>query len=550
MYSLMDPVDCAALAKIASMRAAVAIIMEPEPWGDEKGICKPYMAESLRHRAFLDISRTKKQIPSVYVDEKDMHALGLLGRRYSGVWSIDGIDFPEDELPGSLYQCTRSCFNAPKWYKELARPCSVRDFDMKKAFPTIILRRYPDLETIRYWRQQPEAFARECGVSVAVAKEFVSATAGSGRRMEQDWLDRHGIADIPELLAKYKREVSMAQSRDVQNFGPLLCPRLTKLGVSSENMRNRIFYIINTMEERVTIDDAIQRISGISTVVSYEHDGFAVVPAGMDTDDWEARVLELIGEDFAVKPYRSREQLIELLRHEFSFIAATDFTQNDPLWKDKELDQAKLVDMLKSGKCPTLLAKPVILDLRTKQGEHILSRWRATPGPHGKYDYWHFEERLCGGLWVEKCHMEAMPLIEEVITQALCRLLQCKLRDMPEAILKGGFSKAIAEKMGSQLLQSDWHDVCDAHLHLLQFSCGTVLDTTTMTTRRGTPDLCMTKCMGIAWPGEEFKRLENVELQVAESWLECLREAKDFENSQMGPYERYPQGKRTCLLYI
>ena len=542
-FHLMDPVDRSGLAAVGSLKAAAAILMQPD-WCADDAAARPHLAESLRHRAFIDISKSKKGIPTIYMEESDMHALGLQGRRHSGVSRPENLgEVSIEGLPGSIYQITRGTFNAPRWYKELARPSNVRDFDLKKAFCSGVLARYPDLEPLRHWRNRPEDFARQCGLPLAVVKEFVSACAGSGKPMREAWMVRHGLAAVPDRLLQYRRAIATAQERDVTNFGPVLKAKLQKLGVAEKAMANRIFYIINTMEERVSINRAIDLIAPISEVLSYEHDGFCASSGGQFQDaEWERKVMALIGRDFAVKLYRSRAEILQELQEQHTFIPGAHFTEVDSMWREKELDQLKLVQLLKQGACPVVLAKVVVLDLRTSDGEHVLSRWKATPGPNGKYDYWHFEERRCGGLWVEKCHMEATPLIEELITKAVCRLLQCKLRNLPKAILTGGFSKSIAEKMGSELLDSKWHDRCDADDSLMQFECGTILNTVTMTTCRGTPDHFMTKCMGVAWPTEVFEELKAAEVGAGVTWKQCLEEALGHENGQMGPYANYPAG--------
>ncbi len=94
-----------------------------------------------------------------------MGALGLLGRRHSGLKDFAGL---ERELADKLtilqmrpYEATRGAFNSPKFYKEMVRPARCRDFDIGKAFPNGVVMRYPQLAPIVQWRDDPDGFAQD-----------------------------------------------------------------------------------------------------------------------------------------------------------------------------------------------------------------------------------------------------------------------------------------------------------------------------------------------------------------------------------------------------
>jgi len=96
----------------------------------------------------------------------------------------------------------------------MARSLLVRDFDICKAFPSMVLLRYPDLKWIEKWVRAPEALAEAAGLDAAVVKDYVNAAAGAGAKMEREWMALRKLSVIPEVLQLYLADVKRAVARD------------------------------------------------------------------------------------------------------------------------------------------------------------------------------------------------------------------------------------------------------------------------------------------------------------------------------------------------
>ena len=196
----------------ASLKAAARI--ELDHHADAEQDAAP-LKETLRDRAKVELMRWdiahKADLPGIpvpYHEDKLSRAAGTKGRLTPGASLQTDLKDESynrqvaemvDACGMSMWQATRALHSAPKFFKEIARGQKVLDADRPKSFPNTIRDRFPDLDLVAMWCEDPTGLATLAGFNITdvdqykLCKDFINSAAGSGKRFEDDWLLRAGL---------------------------------------------------------------------------------------------------------------------------------------------------------------------------------------------------------------------------------------------------------------------------------------------------------------------------------------------------------------------
>ena len=210
---------------------------------------------------------------------------------------------------------TRSAACAPKWYKEFVRPSTINDFDRKASFPSVILKRYPDLKHVEAWCEDKHSCVRACGLgdtieNIKALKLFCNSAAGSGKPVLDTFLEETGLKEAPEWVLGYRDNLREAARRDTEH-NVEVARILEKRGLMERDVANKTHYICNARDERAEFDESVSAIHQMVDVVGLESDGCPCLPLNgeLPSEQWRAHMLDLMGNAAAstthvYKPYR------------------------------------------------------------------------------------------------------------------------------------------------------------------------------------------------------------------------------------------------------
>ena len=374
-----DVVDLERLQRLGSMKASAHIILV-DGWNSGP-------AETLRSRVFKDLQRAKANedisrvlgnhnrayLTVLYHEEKHAQLLDLKGRQPSGLRKLEEIPNGLEEkekiedlvrLGLSCYEATRSCFSAPKLYKEAARPADCSDFDLRKSFPATIAARYQDLTVVQQWCQDPNSCLVDCGMAVTpsnlkVLKEFCNSAAGSGEPVLQKFLADAALQAAPRWAVQYRDALRLAATRD-EAAHPAWCLALRQAGVPADKIRNKVHYLVNCVAERQRCEAGRARVGeDLAMFIGLESDGVVAIPLGQQTPDG---LLNLMGPDFAIKPYRSWDGIISGFKAKYPMVAPHLFDEVDVDWEVSEGSKLESIMRIRRGEKPSRVLATCVPD--------------------------------------------------------------------------------------------------------------------------------------------------------------------------------------------
>ena len=484
------------------------------------------LKENLRDRAKLDLIRLKAclsaDFPGIavpYHEDKLSRACGTQGRLTPGVSDQKAIKEQAYNqqitdlvaMGMSMWQATRAMQSGPKFYKEIARGQKVMDSDRPKSFPNTIHDRYPDLEWVAMWCEDPAQLATRAGFDITdpdqykLCKEFINSAAGSGKTFEETWLLQAGMPILPDVLGKYRDQLRTAAERDYA-ARPELVAALEKPGMDLTAVQNKVHYVVNSEMERREADEAMGKRADMCRTVAYESDGF---PCVVSNATHGAAIMAKMNaglplhKHYIHKPYKSAEEMKAFLMKRFPEIPAHEFDEVDPDWEDKATNRLHFKKYLKAGIAPLNLAQYLVPEY-IYMGRRVSESICTVVGTKDMLDYRKFEMRKFGGHWITIHRKNGDKWLTNVCA-AFCSEVEGRDKGTERPCVQDlSLPKKMREVVNPNLYNS--RILCGMNMqatwHLLQFDCGRILDTKTMEVRPGRAEDYISFSTGYEYPME------------------------------------------------
>ena len=437
---------------------------------------KDMASRSLSHQVGLDLMRCQAfrhsptqrfvRVPVVYREDALSSSLNQKGRLVSGLSSdrdLHKADLGKQlkakllelskEMPA--YDCTRSLSTHKKFYKEALRGQTVFDFDRRKSFPSAVLTRYPEMETVGMWVVGgPAECLRACNLepsekNAAALKEFCNAAAGSGEPVLSTFLEAVGLTKAPEWVLQYRQCLRDAAKADVAK-NPHWRQVLEEDGYCDWEVTNKVHYMANCVIERCEGDLAYAAAGECIDLVSHESDGHPVLLKGKATADTVLGLLNGIQSNtgYVLKPYRSMPEIIAHLKETNPEVPPRLFELKDPDWEKKALKRVELARRLKAGGKPSLLVAEVLPQILCAPGVLICDRWKSVPQDKKTTSMCSFTRGPTGGgYWEEDPAPVAKVKMESLVVEACCNLMGIKEVHAPDYFLAGPFTSGVVERL-------------------------------------------------------------------------------------------------------
>lgn len=164
----------------------------------------------------------------------------------------------------------------------------------------------------------------------------------------------------------------------------------------------------------------------------------------------------------------------------------------------------------------------------------LKDRWvYALGAARGSPDYWHYERRKNGGLWVLKPDKLAKGKLTQMLLHMVAGIMQCRVAQLPSQWVKGKQAEVVLGNLSDGFYRPEFMMAINSidSYRYTQFSCGMVMDNLTHEVFAGRQELCLGKNTGYEYPGAQ---LEAAAAQVAATGI-CLdtlmRDIRDYEKS-------------------
>ncbi len=488
-------------------------------------------------------------VPVLYKPDALCITTEVAGRMVSG---LSDHDLPEGhvlrhQLPSTLAEMgvrktTRGCFNLPKLLKELIRgglTPDVRDYDISASFPRAVLHRHGDLRFVDAWVNQQESFVTSSGLSRSACKSLVVAAGGIGSAGVRAWQKMYDVDVVPVVLQGYLSDYVTAMTRDVDQNQPMV-DALREAGHLAEvEIRNKVFYLKNSVFERSLLDEAVSVCRGLVDILSFEYDGLVMrLHPGVT---WE-QVDAVLPPCFVNKPYRTVAQLwVELgLRADLSI---ERLSQVNVQWERLCQDYGSLHRRLFDSEAPVLLAAGVVPYVLHGAGRSLVLTYKAGPGKCSGMSFYTYKAQINGGYWV-RLNGEKVLELEMDIVRSLANVLDVPFDFVPAEWLKGAFTTSIIGRLGNVLFDPAILGMLDSDpsFDYLCFGCGTVVDLTTVQPVPARQDMYISKHTGYPYPAAQF---DEVQAQMAAGGVDLravLVELRTWEGLPLNSTEtRYPR---------
>jgi hypothetical protein len=197
-------------------------------------------------------------------------------------------------------------------------------------------------------------------------KKFCNSSAGSGKKIEAEFLAAVGVEDLPQLLKDYRNQIKVAMNRDVHD-NPSIVEKLRANGITNaRDILCKTHFLINTYMERQDMDRVQQVLQKHPiSIISLEMDGLAVMSDVMSPHE----MLQLCNaadtsSTWAWKPYPSTDELMELL-----------VEQNDldlSAWTEKDDEWLKAYNV----EVPALPVEPPALQMEEEEAKTFFAETR------------------------------------------------------------------------------------------------------------------------------------------------------------------------------
>lgn len=274
------------------------------------------------------------RIASVWREEDGMRALGMKGRRYSGVaHDGDPTEHAQKLIDAGINAKSigKSMFSLPGWLRDIAR-CGLQDcyvLDMVNAHVVIQSRRHPLKPVVKKYVDEREAILASLPqASGASAKESRSSAKNLFIRMlyggkPEAWCKEHGIPldQLPPFVQAFCDEQVEMRSKDLCENADL-AKRLRDPAIhdfhahtGKHTISDQMQYVLNTAEERRVIDLAADTLAQVGVEIgAYEHDGLFIQSSTHGADELRECVEAATGYPMTVKS--CREYDFHALLHE------------------------------------------------------------------------------------------------------------------------------------------------------------------------------------------------------------------------------------------
>ncbi len=495
--------------------------------------------QSLQQRIHEDMTRCTKdgRLPVAYHEHKLSNLVAMPGRLTQGL-SPDAC-FP-DQRSEAAYQgvadsmtrfhASRGNFAAPWQYKQIMRgglegPCL--DFDISKSFARAMRHRYPHLTIFSLWIDSPEEFAEQSGITVDLAKEFCNSCVGCGQAFVNEFLGKASLDALPERLEEYWSATKEVMRLDKENH-PDLFKLICSQGHSDRDASCKLTFVLNSFFERELVDNVLSSVTGEDTtdksINSVECDGIVLMPSqqlqGDSLTRWKAKTITWMKQfpEFKNKPYLSLQSLIEDIKKEWAAPEVAWHTI-DSSWREKCALRCELFARLSRCETPVLIAAKVIPHLLQADGRLVKDNVVAISSGRESVSYFIYKSCEYGGYWQQDT--VSKPLLEEIVVNCMSTIMGIFPSNAPAAWVAGAFTNNICSRLSYYLLDNAVSSKMDGDQTFcyLQFSCGRVMNLSSLDIEPGRPELYISKHVGYAFPDKEFQligqRLEEEEITLS-----------------------------------
>ena len=179
---------------------------------------------------------------------------------------------------------------------------------------------------------------------------------------EQTWLESAGLSSLPELMIIYRGQLQKAAQKDVEQRTEI-AGAFEALGYNKHEVQNKTHYVCNSEIERKESEAAMLKRAPVAETIAYESDGHPCRVKNLNDGD---RVLLLMNADleerkqFVIKPYRSREAILQALMDKYPDIPSELWATHDKDWKDKASMMLEFCRRMQSGENPVMLSKILV----------------------------------------------------------------------------------------------------------------------------------------------------------------------------------------------
>ena len=271
--TLLEHIRVDVLDDFASRRACLFIDVKSNDEADLEA--HGHHQEDLRSRIAYDLHRAEffkpldkdqfkrapneQVFPVLYKEDRLSTATATQGRLVAG-FKISDLNadyefFQFIEVMSSQigdYPATRSCFNAKRFYRQLARPSNTVDLDQRKSFQSAALESYPNtpLPATRIYVTNFPSFCEDCKADtpekVDAVKIFVNSIPGAGFPAQHRVLEALCLDRLPKMLIMIWDEIKGLAECDLVSFDR---QEVLRGGGQSSNLAAKAFYVRRAEKE-------------------------------------------------------------------------------------------------------------------------------------------------------------------------------------------------------------------------------------------------------------------------------------------------------------
>lgn len=436
----------------------------------------------------------------------------------------------------TCYEATRSCFAAPKLYKEGVRPDQCWDFDSIKSFPKAIVARYPDKKEVHLWSEDPLACVKMCGLpmtddNVKALKLFCNSAAGSGQPVLDSFLQSTNLGKAPEFVLNYRQCLRAAAMQDLARR-PGWAVQLEARGYSPDQLKNKIHYLENSIEERMRCEKARADASMVEWI-SLESDGQVCLPSSITKQE----ILEAMGAGFAYKPYRSFDAIVVAFQEKHPEVNVKYFGIVDKDWTTTQFACAQGAKRLRQGENPALTFSPWLPTFIMDPGRMLKDMWRTVPGGEKTCTWWRFTE---GGLWENVPDFVAQTQLCCQIQRAVAHAMRIEVDDIPKSVAAGTFCNSCLGYLDSHMYDDKFLKSLDGPntRFFVQFSDGVVLDRRTLQISKSELEMYISKNTGYPFPAKDIQAVQDRLSSQGLHLESIIKRALDSE--EVEPFDKLP----------
>ena len=501
--------------------------------------CSIGLQQSLRQTCYLMLRRAAasesgRGIASWYkADELAVHA-GVDGRLFSGMSDLTDAEARTlSRFDASNYNCTRAIFTYRKAVKELLRggkesEDTVRDYDISCSFSRAFLDRHPWASSVGMW-VTGELLGQLQGIPREVAKDFVNRCFGLGERGMREWCEAHGFSSVPEPLMRYHGDIQKGMDIDMERHGDKARKIQSQTGKTGWALKVAVAYVLNSMFERKTLEDAASRLRGLADVCCWELDGMFIRRLGCAT--WQ-QIEEKLCPVLKYKPYRTRSELMCLLQAETPCgPASLQPTDRDSWLASAELNQTCARRLLSEEK-PIVWLATILHDARV--GKVLLAdKFKTSPCAGKSLSCYYCAPRPNGYIW-EPTVGDHDVRLEGDLVKALCSIIGRKYSmDVPADWVGGSLTRQLSQRLAQPLYDAGFlsrmdGDCCNGKI---AFKCGTVHDlrANTNPVRASEPADCIRRHLSYDYPSGIFDEIREKEAALGISMADTLAAVNAWE---------------------